>query len=191
MKTVTLLLALLAISHNAPGVELSKGGDVAYYTKLRMEFAHRPGYEPGWQALDERKAVVDAYRAGDLSKTMKLGTAWLDKTPVDAEVYLMLAMVAKEQGNFKGYCEYIAPFYGLLQSITSEGDGRTPETAFKVIAVDEEYFLLREIGAKVKKQSLVGQCDRMEVERKGGVTYTIYFDVSISFQAMNRLFEKK
>ena len=59
------------------------------------------------------------------------------------------------------------------------------------LSVGEEYYLLREIGAKTNKQSLVGHCDKMEVERRGGVKYTLYFDVSISFKAMQKLLESK
>ena len=183
--TLVLVLAPLAFA----GIDLNAGGDVAFYTKLRMEYANKPGYEPNWEILDPRKAVVEAYKAHDFAKTLDLGGKWIDKVPVDAEVYLMMAMAAKEQGDFKAYCEYIEPFYGLLHSITSIGDGKTPETAFRVISVGEEYYLLREIGAKVKKQSLIGLCDKMEIERRNGTTCTLYFDVKISFQAMNRLME--
>jgi hypothetical protein len=39
------------------------------------------------------------------------------------------------------------------------------------------------VGAKLKRQSLVGHCDKMEVERQGGKEYTFYFDVSVSLKA--------
>jgi hypothetical protein len=69
-------------------------------------------------------------------------------------------------------------------------DGKTPETAFKVISVDEEYALLREIGAKVKEQSLVGPCDKMQVERNDK-EYTFYFDVRIPLRALRKSLESK
>ncbi|NJK91733.1 MAG: DUF4919 domain-containing protein [Blastochloris sp.] len=79
-------------------------------------------------------------------------------------------------------------FYGLLQSITSSGDGLTPETAFNVISVHEEYSLIQEIGAQLEKQSLVaGPCDKMELIRKEGkVKLTLYFNVSIPMKALER-----
>lgn len=183
-RSLLLLLATaLAASVCASTIDLEKGHDVAFYTQLRMDYAASKDFLTLWTHEEERKAVKASYKEGDIEKTMKLGRAWLEKVPVDAEVYLMLAMCMKEKGDLKGYCQYISPFYGLLQSITSSGDGRTPETAFKVISIDEEYFLLREVGAKLKQQSLVGHCDKMEVERQGGKEYTFYFDVSIPLNA--------
>jgi len=152
-----------------------------------MDYASRPGYEPNWEVLDERKAVSEALKAHDFERTITLGSKWVEKVPVDAEVYLMMAMASKELGDFKRYCQYIEPFYGLLDSITAVGDGKSPQTAFKVISVGEEYYLLREIGAKMNRQSLVGHCDKMEIERRGGTKYTLYFDVSISLAAMHKL----
>lgn len=164
-------------------------GHLAYYTELRMNYAQRDGYDPAWDHAYDRQAIFDAYKAGDFPKTHALAKAWLEKVPVDAEIHLLRALASKRSGDFAGYCAYMVPFYGLLHSITSTGDGRTPETAFKVIAVAEEYFLLREIGATVKQQSLVGHCDKLEVSLRGGETCTLYFDVRISLEAMNRLFK--
>ena len=164
-------------------IDLESGHDVAFYTKLRFDYAARKDFSPDWKINDARKAIEASYKAGDVEKTIKLSQAWLEKVPVDAEVYLMLSMCMKEKGDLKGYCQYIAPFYGLLQSITTSGDGKSPETAFKVISIAEEYFLFHEIGAKLKQQTLVGHCDKMEVTRQGGKEYTYFFDVSISLEA--------
>jgi uncharacterized protein with GYD domain len=83
-------------------------------------------------------------------------------------------------------------FYGLLSSITSSGDGRSPETAFRVVSVHEEYSLLQEIGAKVEKQSLVrGGYDRLEISRKNGEKkYTLFFDVRLSLKALESKIKK-
>ena len=67
-----------------------------------------------------------------------------------------------------------AMFYGLMGSITSSGDGKSIETAYKVICVDEEYTLLNYVGAKVNGQSLQDGCDVMDVELNGKRT-KIYF----------------
>jgi hypothetical protein len=174
----------------ADGIDLATGHDVAFYSKLRFDYAERKDFSPDWTIDDQRKAIETAYHDGDTKKTIKLGRVWLGKVPVDSEVYLMLAMCLKEEGDLKGYCQFLSPFYGLLQSITATGDGKTAETAFKVISVAEEYALLREIGAKVKSQSLVGPCDKMQVERNGK-EYTFYFDIRIPLRADVKALENK
>lgn len=74
---------------------------------------------------------------------------------------------------------------GLLKSIVANGDGRSCKTAWEVIAVEEEYFVLRMIGEKPKEQSVVQDkgriCDKMEVinlKKEPGVRY---FEVSHVF----------
>src|SRR5262249_16662077 len=148
------------------------------------------GFESDWTVDDQRKAIEAAYHEGDIEKTIKLGRAWLEKVPVDSEVYVMIAMCMKEKGDLKAYCQYLSPFYGLLKSITATGDGQSPDTAFKVISVAEEYALLREIGAKVNEQSLVGPCDKMQIERNDK-KYTFYFDVRIPLRAAQKALEGK
>lgn len=191
MRTSFLILTLML---GAPafggGVDLANGHDTAFYSKLRFDYAAQKDFSPYWTADEKRKAIETAYHDGDIEKTIKLGRAWLEMVPVDSEVYLMLAMCMKEKGDLKSYCQYLSPFYGLLQSITATGDGKTADTAFKVISVAEEYALLREIGAKVKEQSLVGPCDKMEVERNGG-KYTFYFDVRIPLRATAKALDIK
>jgi hypothetical protein len=186
--SIRLLVLSLGVSVTLVGAEPARDL-AAHYTEQRMSLSQKPNYDPAWDHAEERQAMFDAFKAGDTAKTAALGKAWLEKFPVDAEAHLLIALAAKRAGDFKGYCEHMVPFYGLLESITSTGDGKTPETAFKVIAVAEEYFLLREIGATVKAQSLVGSCDKMEVEFRGGEARTIYFDVSISLKAMQRMFD--
>lgn len=69
------------------------------------------------------------------------------------------------------------------------GDGRTPETAWKVISVGEEYAILRVFGMKHLGQSLTPDWrDRMEVELDGA-PLTLYFDPAPHFRRMQRIFE--
>lgn len=163
---------------------------VAKYTKLRFDYANAKDFSPGWESEDGRTAITDAFKKSEYGKVEELGEAWLKKVPVDAEAHLVVALAYKAQGDLVQYCQHMGSFYGLLQSITSDGDGRSAKTAFKVISVSEEYYLLRDIGARIKKQSLVGQCDVMVVDQRGK-EMTYYFDVSISLAALRRELEGK
>jgi hypothetical protein len=175
-----LLAARLAAADADPGV------NVDYFNKLRFDFAARKDYAPDWSVDPARHAVYDAFRKNRPDDVIRLGQVWLAKNPVDAEAYMLVAICQKQTGDVAGYVRSISWFYGLLRSITSGGDGRAPETAFKVIAVPEEYFLIRDLGAKVVQQALVDHYDKMDLQTDDGRKFTLYFDVSISLDATAR-----
>jgi len=185
LRSIFALIVIQILAACAFGADAAKGPDVAYFTKLRFDYAAQKDFSPGWEIEGARQAVIDAFKKGDNDKTKELGEAWLAKVPVDAEIYLVVALSRKNQGDLAGYCMDMANFYGLLRSITSSGDGLSAKTAFKVIAVAEEYYLLRDVGAKLKQQSLVDGCDVMVVDQRGK-EMTYYFDVHIALQAEQR-----
>lgn len=85
--------------------------------------------------------------------------------------------------------KYDAIGMGLLKSIIQNGDGKSCETAWPVIQVSEEYFILEMLGVEVKQQSIIsgkGLCDRMDVTDEG-VPATYYFDVSKIFENRDKL----
>lgn len=78
---------------------------------------------------------------------------------------------------------------GLLKSIIQNGDGKSCATAWPVIQISEEYFILEMLGVELKRQSIVstsGLCDKMEVTDEGVAT-TYYFDVSKIFESRESL----
>ena len=140
MKTLlALTLTILAFSASAGiGPDLSAGTDTRYFTKLRFDTAQKEGYAPIWKADPDRKKIQEAYRAGDMDTVLRLSDAWLKRLPIDADVHLMVAMCYKEKGDLPSMCKHLSVFYGLLNSITSDGDGLSEKTAFKVVSIDGE-----------------------------------------------------
>ncbi|MDX2362719.1 MAG: DUF4919 domain-containing protein [Crocinitomicaceae bacterium] len=85
--------------------------------------------------------------------------------------------------------QYKAIQFGLLYSILNNGDGETCETAWPVIQISEEYFILKMIDAKIREQAVDrngGLCDRMEV-KEDGEKKTYYFEVSKVFEGYDNL----
>lgn len=188
MKILIISLLFPALLFARVGPDLSKGADISYFTELRMNYAKDPktSFFPIWQMDPENEAIIKAYREGHLDKVIDLSDAWLKKCPVDADTHLRVAMCFKEKGDIAAYNYHLGVFYGLLSSITSKGDGLSPETAFHVISTQEEYSLIQEIGGRVLKQTLVaGPSDKMEISRRNGeVELTLYFNVSIPMKFM-------
>ena len=80
----------------------------------------------------------------------------------------------------------------LLSAVTSTGDGRSKETAYHVISVVDEYGILDVFGLSPKMQSLVedkGQSyDVMELEENKYGLESMYFNITVSMEAMNKMF---
>ncbi len=191
-SALMLALTVLALSAQAwVGPDLTAGTDTKYFTKLRFDTAQKEGFHPLWNVDRDREKIREAYRAGDFDKVLSLADAWLKKLPIDADVHLMVAMCYKEKGDLPNMCKHLNVFYGLLSSITSGGDGLSEKTAFPVVSAREEYSLVQEIGGRVKSQKLIGNIDKLEVERRGGKTVTLYFDVTIHLKALAKTLEAK
>jgi hypothetical protein len=80
--------------------------------------------------------------------------------------------------------------FGLLNSIIKAGDGKSCKTAWPVIQIEEEYFILAMMGASLRKQStdqVDGLCDKMEVSKDGGREAVYYFGISALLGAQERL----
>jgi hypothetical protein len=106
----------------------------------------------------------------------------------DMEAHKILQQTYKILGDAPNQKKYHDIEFGLLNSIVKNGDGKTCQTAWPVIQVTEEYFILDMLGAKVLKQSIDttgGQCDRMEVQTNEGKK-VYYFDISKVFKGYNK-----
>ncbi len=80
----------------------------------------------------------------------------------------------------------------LLSAVTSTGDGSSKESAYHVINVSDEYGILEIFGFSPTMQSLVedkGQSyDVMELKENKYGLKSMYFNITVSMQAMNKMF---
>jgi len=75
------------------------------------------------------------------------------------------------------------------------GDGKSIESAYVVIATDEEYALFNVLGLRGVSQALVNDkdhnYDRMDaVDRKTNQTTTFYFNIDIPFKWLSKSLKK-
>jgi hypothetical protein len=88
----------------------------------------------------------------------------------DMKAHKILRQTYKIIGDTANASKYKTIQFGLMNSILQKGDGRSCETAWPVIQVEEEYFILEMVGAKLKEQTLVedgGICDKMDFKVDG------------------------
>jgi hypothetical protein len=101
----------------------------------------------------------------------------------------ILRQTYKITGDTINAAKYKTIQFGLLNSILKKGDGQSCSTAWPVIQISEEYFILQMLGAKLQEQSIDtdgGLCDKMEV-KVDGKKNTYYFETSKVFEGYNKL----
>lgn len=161
----------------------ARGGDAAAdFTALRYAYADSQYYNPYNPHESELRTLMSkAYGEKDYPEAIKQAQAILDNdfVNIDAHIISDLSLRRLDRPQEAKFHEQIV--HGLIQSIAASGDGKTPETAFVVIAISEEYSLLMMRGLKRTKQTLrrTGEhrYDQMSVEDKSGGVEDIFFNI--------------
>ena len=180
-------------SYDALLAQLKSGNTAIDFQALRYARAELPGYNPYEALADPIKGdLIRAMAANDLAGVSTLANQIVERDYTDIDAHAALAAVLERRGQREQAAFELAVANGLLGSIRVSGDGMTPETAYVVIGVAEEYSFLGSIGVQVARQSLLqagrGPVDALEVVNPvNGERQTVYFDVSRLFNAMARL----
>lgn len=101
----------------------------------------------------------------------------------------ILRQTYKITGDTLNAAKYKTIQFGLMNSIIKNGDGTSCSTAWPVIRVEEEYFILSIIGAELLGQSTDhdgGFCDKMEV-KVDGKKKTYYFEITKVFEGYKKM----
>ena len=190
---VLLVGAAEQASYDALVAQLKAGNTAIDYQALRFARAELPGYNPYDALADPEKGdLVRAMGANDADRVAAIANDIIARDYTDIDAHAALSTVLQRRGETEQAAFELAIANGLLQSIEQSGDGMTPESAFDVIGIAEEYSLLGAKGLQVAKQSLL-QTDRGPVDALDVVNptnnelSTVYFNVSRLFAAMSRL----
>ena len=145
---------------------------------------------------DLKKQVNSAIQNKNYQEVTRLTRLMLniDYTSLFAHKYLQ--QTYKILGDTINQKKYHDIEFGLLYSITRSGDGQTCDTGWHVTQIEEEYFILNILGAKLKKQSIFNSdkknaCDKMVVETEEGDEKTYYFEANKVFEMEEKMFGGK
>ena len=195
-----LLLALLALICVQPGLSLAaekdagaqyqqllaaaKAGEPVDYAALRYAYAATPS--ASLLNDDTRRAMFTAANSGDWAGALTFANKVIENNYTDGTAHLVAAIAYKKAGKEEDAKREATIADGLFKSIQT-GDGLTPETAFTVISVSEEYALLNYMGMDVQSQALshIGEhsYDVMTVTDESGKTFVYYFNIDIVWAA--------
>jgi hypothetical protein len=135
----------------------------------------------GDKILADTKAMRDAVSAGDFQGALDKAGAILDQHYAEIEAN-QVCMIAYSQLGRPGLARRHGEIWiGLFRSIIDTNDGKSPERAFNVITIREEYSVLQTLGFRVRSQSLIPiaghSYDVFEGTDRNGAPQSIYFQV--------------
>ena len=159
--------------------------------------ATRPDYNPyrsnNYDGLKEALSVDEVTEEG-WRKAAQVVDEELELDPTNLRFHIYRQMVysnlygKESQEATDAYNQVIM----LFTTITSSGNGKTPETAFHVISTTDEYGLMDMLGLSLKSQSLIERhgrsYDLMEFEENEFGLEALYFDVTVCMEAMHKVF---
>jgi hypothetical protein len=166
------------------------------YQALRFAYAAKPEFNPyGLSGADHRNAMFKAYQAGDCATAVTEATALLDVNFVNMDGHIVSDMCNSRLGKDAERAREHAIAAGLIHSILDSGDGKTQQTAYTVISVDEEYSILRVLGLRPGRQSLIEgdghKFDRLDAVKPDGQTQAVFFNIDRVFAAYGNTLKSK
>jgi hypothetical protein len=167
-------------------VERAKGGDQTIdFRQLRLAYMDSKTYSKGPDTETQKKAMMAALNSKDFPGAIKNADVVLASNYVDMDAHFAKYIANRELNATDRADFHKFVLQALMKSITDFGDGKTPETAFQVIQVHEEYVLLRFMGVGLpESQSLLHKnghsYDEIKFkDPKSGQSVTLYFNVDI------------
>ena len=158
----------------------------ADFRALRLAYVDSKTRKNAKDLDPQKKEMKVAIQNRDFAKAISKADEILKSKFVDMDAHYAKYVAYREQGQPDQAEIEKTILQGLLQSITSSGDGKTPETAWQVIEVHEEYVVLQFSGLTPTGQALVEKnghsYDKMTaVNSKTNEEVTLYFNVDIPF----------
>lgn len=160
------------------------------FTALRMAYAGSEDYDPySFSAMATKKTMYAALDDKDYETALELANQMLETNYIspDAHVAALYACEGLGQAQEAEFHRYVLK--GLIASIMSSGDGKSEETAYVVVLIDEEYLLLDVLGIEHSGQQLAEKDGHMfdmfeGMEKKTNTPVTLYFNVDIPLRWM-------
>jgi Domain of unknown function (DUF4919) len=177
-------------------VAKAASGQEVDFGALREAYARSPNYDPYGRKLGPIvREMNQAASGGDCQKAIGLALTILEKNFTFSEAHLTLAYCSKKAGDAAAEDKESKIAVGLLKSILASGDGKTPQTAFKVVTVSEEYSVLKTLRLRKSAQRLISHeghaYDVLDAKESGDQTVSLYFRIDGILEHMNKALHPK
>jgi hypothetical protein len=165
---------------------LEKGDTTVDFAELRKACADSPDDEDRSDP-DDVKAMYAAYNRGDYSEALKLSQKVLSECYLDIDAHQVAYLANEKMQNEEEAQFHHRIAHGLIDAIFKSGDGKTPETAWVVLTVHEEYVVLRVLQLIPGSQGLMNikghSYDELApIDPKTQQKVTLYFNVDATMK---------
>ena len=120
------------------------------YLALRKAYVGSEHHNPYAVSVDQLADAETALKAGDSRSAMRALAPILDQDYLNPKAHLLIAdalgQFGSELGRETGADWHRSFGGGLGKSILDSASGRSPDDAYWVISISEEYFVLEELG---------------------------------------------
>jgi hypothetical protein len=163
------------------------------FARLRMAATELESYSA--YGSSGGKEMHAALNGGDFKKALDLAGGVLKDNYLDVDAHIVSMIAADKLGDAARSAHHRYVVKGIVDSIAKSGDGKTAETAFKVIAVSEEYALVRVMGLRPQAQALRHADGHSYdvltvVDPESNTESEIFFNIDPIWRAETKLFEK-
>lgn len=194
MKIYKIILLSLLLAGCASTQEKSNVGydwsENPDYSQLRKTIGWSNDYSSMCMAGRPLAEMTKAMNNKEWSKAVDIGDDWLRKCPIDIRVHYLAGISMEELGNENGARNHYRWMSGFMDDLVASGDGKTPETAYEVISVSEEYDALYFFGLEKKSQALIADpvmCDLITAVDEKGNEVSIYFNPAAHFERLSKM----
>lgn len=175
--------------------QLENGNTDINYVDFRNSFLESKQFIKKSAIYDKlKKQVYAQIKNKAYTEVITLTKAMLsiDYTSMFAHKYLQQSY--KFLGDTINGNKYHDIEFGLLNSIIKSGDGRTCQTGWHVVQIEEEYFIINMMGATLQKQDIStaarNNCDEIMVKTERGQIRIYYFEANEVFAMERKMFGK-
>ena len=120
---------------------LKAGNTDIDYTRLRLSYMDSPEYKAAKDTSESEKAMIEELNKKDYPAALKDAEIVLDSEYVNIDAHFVACVANREMGATDKAEFHRTVFRGLIDSILNSGDGKSPEKAWVVINVHEEYVV--------------------------------------------------
>lgn len=158
------------------------------FTAFRLAYAETSDYDPyNFDKVALKESMYAAFSEHDYESALELADQILEQNYLLPDAHIIALQSYEELGRVQeaDYHRYV--IHGLAASILDSGDGKSPETAYIIVIIEEEYLILDVLGIKDASQGFFEDAghayDVFEGKDESANTpVAIYFNVDIPYQ---------
>lgn len=165
------------------------------FTEFRLAYTKTSLYDPySFSLQDAQTSMVAALNDKDYEQALKLANDVLARNYIYADAHAVAMRADQGLGRTQDANLHQYILNGLIDSILKSGDGKSPETAYQVVLIEEEYLVLNVLGIEDHGQSEMDANGHSYDVLNGVVTKTnapiaVYFNIDIPFGALGNSFK--